>query len=80
MRFEDVVRDPAGTVESIYHQLGWTMTDEVRRRITDYAKNKPKGSRGSHKYSLEEVGLDAVEERKRFRFYMQRFDIAIENL
>ena len=80
VRFEDVVRDPAGTVESVYRQLGWPMTDEVRRRVTNYAKNKPKGSRGSHKYSLEEVGLDAAEERKRFRFYMQRFDIAIENL
>lgn len=78
VQFEDLVRDPVGTVETLYRRLGWQMTDPMRQRVADYARKKPKGSRGFHKYSLEEIGLNAAEERKRFRFYTERFGIAIE--
>jgi hypothetical protein len=79
VQFEDVLRDPIGTVEAVYRELDWAMTDPVRQRIADYAKKKPQGSKGSHRYSLEQFGLNATEERERFRFYMERFGIRDEN-
>ena len=75
VRFEDVVRDPVGTVERVYERLEWPIDDDVRRRIADYAAHKPKGSRGVHSYSLEGVGLDLETERERYRFYMERYGI-----
>ncbi len=75
VRFEDLVRDPVTTLERVYEELGWTFGDETRTRVTDYAAKKPKDARGVHRYSLGEVGLDADEERKRFRFYCDRYGV-----
>ncbi len=78
VRFEDVVRDPVGTVERVYERLDWPIDEDVRTRIADYAARKPKGSRGVHSYSLEGVGLDVETERERYRFYMERYGITPE--
>ena len=78
VRFEDIVRDPVGTVERVYERLDWPIDDDVRKRIADYATHKPKGSRGVHRYSLEEIGLDLGTERERYRFYMERYGIRSE--
>ncbi|MBW2274785.1 MAG: sulfotransferase [Deltaproteobacteria bacterium] len=78
VHFADLVRDPGGTVEGVYAKLGWPFPQSVRDDIADYAAHKPKGSRGTHRYSLEEVGIDAGEERERFRFYMERYGVAEE--
>ena len=56
------------------------MTDDITKRIDDYAKRKPQGAHGIHQYSLDEIGLDATAEQERFRFYMERFDIESEEL
>ncbi len=79
VQFEDIVRDPVGTVERVYERLGWPIDDDIRKRIADYATHKPKGSRGVHKYSLEGVGLDFATERDRYRFYTDRYGIAEED-
>lgn len=78
VQFADIVRDPVGTVEQVYERLGWPIDAEVRKRVADYAKQKPKGSRGVHQYSLEGVGLDREKERERYRFYLERYGVAPE--
>ena len=75
VQFEDIVQEPVATIEGVYAKLGWPIDDTVRTGIGDYAKNKPKGSRGAHAYSLAESGLDADAERERYRFYMERYGI-----
>jgi hypothetical protein len=79
VRFEDVVRDPVGTVEEVYRALEWPIDDEIRARIAEYARRKPRGSRGVHEYSLAGIGLDAAEERERYRFYMDRYGLEPED-
>lgn len=76
VKFDDLVHDPLLTLERVYQKLGWRFGDEARRRIADYAAKKPKDARGVHRYSLEEVGFDANEERKRFRFYSDRYGLS----
>ncbi len=78
VHFDDVVRDPVGAVGKVYERLGWEYTAEARQHIGDYAKAKPKGSRGVHRYSLSEVGLDASTERDRFAFYTRHFGVREE--
>lgn len=78
VHFDDVVRDPVGTVGQVYERLGWEYTDDAKQRIDDYAKSKPKGSKGEHRYSLSEVGLDAAAERERFAFYTKHYVVREE--
>jgi hypothetical protein len=78
VRFADVMRDPAGTVGAVYEQLGWEYTDETRNAINAYVRDKPKGSRGAHRYSLEALGLDAAELTKRFRDYLAHYGVEPE--
>jgi hypothetical protein len=78
VQFQDLVSDPVGTVESVYRALGWPFNDDVRERVGSYALQKPKGSRGVHRYSLAEIGLDADAERERFRFYLEQYDVREE--
>ena len=78
VHFGDIVRDPEATIEGVYDRLGWPFTPDAGKRIDDYAKAKPKGSRGVHRYSLEEVGLDAAAERERFSFYTRHYGVREE--
>ena len=79
IHFADLVRDPQGTVASVYRRLGWPFREGARERVAAYAAEKPKDSRGPHRYSLSEVGLDAREERERFAFYMAEYGVPEES-
>jgi len=77
--FSDLVGDPVATLGGIYGQLGMSYPAELQQRIESYVRNKPRGSRGAHRYTLEEFGLDRSTERERFRFYQERFAIPDES-
>lgn len=79
VRYHDLVGDPVGTVRGIYAALGWDFSPALERRVADYIAAKPRGSRGAHRYALADWGLDADEERERFRFYRERFAIPEES-
>jgi hypothetical protein len=51
-----------------------TLGDDGRRAMADWAGGHHRGDRGTHEYSLAEVGLDAGRVRERFSFYLDRFD------
>ncbi len=78
VHFADIVRDPVAAVGRVYEQLGWDYPQSVREAIGCYARAKPPGAQGVHRYSLEGTGLDAAEETERFRFYMDHYGIASE--
>ena len=79
VQFDDIVRDPVATVEAVYRELDWPFTADVARRIAKYADGKPKGSRGEHRYSLEDAGLDVAAERQRFAFYTGHYGVREES-
>ena len=56
VRYEDLVKDPEGTVEWIYHKLGIEMSREYRALLMAEAE-KARHYISKHKYSLEEYGL-----------------------
>lgn len=76
--YHDLLADPAGTVRSIHERLDWPLPRGLERRVADYVASKPRGSRGAHRYSLADWGLDAAEENERFAFYRERFGIPAE--
>ena len=77
--FGDLVGDPVGTVAGVYARLDWSFPQATRSAVERYARSKPRGSRGVHRYSLAGVGLDGVREAERFRFYLDRYHIRPES-
>jgi hypothetical protein len=78
VQFADVVGDPVGAVGQVYEELGWVFDAAARDRVAAYARNKPKGSCGVHRYSLEEVGLDSRVVREQFAFYLDHYGVPEE--
>ncbi len=78
LRYADLIADPAGALERVYHALGWTFTSGYRDAVLAYLARKPRGAHGAHRYSLAEMGLEREVERERFAFYCERFGVAEE--
>jgi hypothetical protein len=78
VRYADLVRDPAGAVESIYDRFGIAFSPELAARIRAYVASKPRGKHGAHHYSFDALGRDAGAERERFRSYQERFGVPSE--
>jgi hypothetical protein len=78
VHYADLVRDPVGTVASIYAALGDPLVEEARAAMTDYVAAHPKGEFGAHAYDVASFGLNAAELTERFSQYVARYDIPAE--
>jgi len=78
LRFHDLMADPLRVIERLYTQLGWKLGGDAREAMAGYIVRKPRHSRGVHRYSLAEFGLDPVAERERYRFYCERHGVPEE--
>jgi hypothetical protein len=81
LAYEDLVRDPVGTVESIYAASDdpeHALDDAARAAVHGYVNAHPKDSLGVHGYGLAEFELDPDAVRERFAAYTARYDVAIE--
>lgn len=78
VQYDDLMRDPVGTVESIYRVFddgGAGLDPEPRAAMTAYVAAHPKDSLGVHGYDLAAFGLDAGNLRERFSGYVDRYDV-----
>lgn len=66
------------TVRWIYERFGLELSAEAEERMRRYLAANPAGAHGVHDYSLAAAGLDLERERRRFAFYAERFDVALE--
>jgi hypothetical protein len=73
--FHELAADPAGTVARIHERLGWPFADETRAAVTAYARRKPRGAGGAHRYTAASTGLDPEELRERFRAYREHYGL-----
>jgi len=78
VHYLDLISDPVSTVESVYSHFGLTLTQDVEGRIARLVAARPDGGYGQHSYRFEDHGLDAGDERDRFRGYMIHFGIEPE--
>jgi hypothetical protein len=75
VRYTDLVRDPIATVRRVYDHFGYPWTDVFHARMERFLAQNPKDKHGQHRYSLAAFGLDADEERARYRTYRERFGL-----
>jgi hypothetical protein len=76
--YDDLVRDPAGTVARVYERFGEELSPDAEAAMRTYVLEHPRGEHGTHSYRLEELGLDAAALDERFSTYQQRFAIQPE--
>ncbi len=82
-RFADVLyldleRDPLGEVARIYERHGLDFTDEARETMADYIAANRKGTFGTHRYDIRDLGVTVEEVRERFAFYYDAYGIPFE--
>jgi hypothetical protein len=72
--FDDLARDPVGTVEAIYRHFELRWTDEVRAAVVAEDIAGRSGPRApAHRYSLADFGLRPEEVDERFAAYRGRY-------
>jgi hypothetical protein len=78
VRYADLVRDPIGTVRSLYARWGLAFDDALAERIRRRLARQQHGAGGGHRYSFADTGLDLAEQRAKFAPYLACYDIAPE--
>ena len=69
VRYDDLVADPAGTVETIYGHFGLPLTGTAADAVRSLAASSRAGGESAHRYTLEEFGLAGEEVDERFGAY-----------
>lgn len=78
IQFNDFVADPVATVRSIYAYFRLPLAQDVLAAMLNYAAEHPMGKHGSHDYQLAEYGLTEAQILDRFGFYIDRFQIPMD--
>jgi hypothetical protein len=71
----ELVADPVGTVAGLYRHFGLALPSGVATAVEQYARQRPNGGYGPRDYRFEDHGLDAGQEREKFRDYVSRFGV-----
>ena len=78
IQYNDLVRDPLGTVRRIYNQFELVLSAEAEERMQAFLA-KERGSTSPHRYSPQDFGLTPELIRHRFQAYIDAFDIPAES-
>ena len=75
VHYTDTVEDPVGTVRRVYEHFGLPMSPAVEAGVTGYLAENPRDKHGTHRYTLEDFGLDRDEVDAAFAPYRTRFGV-----
>jgi len=78
IHFAPFQKDPFPILDRLYAFLGEPFSDEARTRMAAWRRDTPRDRHGEHQYDAGDFGLQAESLRERFRFYMDRYGVAIE--
>jgi hypothetical protein len=75
----ELLADPIATIDRVYAWLDRELTDDVRARMVVWVERNRRGAYGTHRYTLEQFGLDAVSLRANFAAYIDHFGVRVED-
>jgi len=78
IRYRELTGNPVGTVAGLYGKFGLTFDTGLEQRIKSYVEANPNGGYGQIRHRLEDYGIDATRERRRYSDYVATFDVAPE--
>ena len=67
-------------MEQVYKHFGLELDETSALAMGQFVMERPNGGYGPRDYRFEDHGLDAAEERAKFRPYMLQFGISPEAL
>ena len=76
--YPDLVRDPLAVVRGIYRYFDRDLSREAQDAMRLFITEQPKDKGGVHRYSLQQFGLNAEEEREKFKEYSSFFGVTPE--
>ncbi len=74
LAYDELVADPVGSVDRVYADLGYELSDEARAAVTAATGHHRQDRHGRHRYRAEDFQLDPAKIRERFAAYCARFD------
>ncbi len=77
--FDEFMADDMAMVARVYDRARQPLPEASRAAMGAYMAAHPRGRYGSVIYEPEQFGLDRAELRERFRFYTDRFPVALES-
>ncbi|HET6920623.1 MAG TPA: sulfotransferase [Jiangellaceae bacterium] len=79
VRYADLLADPIGVVDRILERFDYPRTAASRQHMRRWLADNPQGKHGTHRYSLQQFGLDPATVYQLTARYRQRFQIPTEN-
>jgi hypothetical protein len=76
--YADITADWRGALAGVYDFLDMPFTDDAMNAMQGWLDSNQQHKHGSHKYSLEQFGLDSDQVDQHLMFYRERFDIPFE--
>jgi hypothetical protein len=73
--YNESMKDPIDMVRRIYSHFGLEFTSVVEQRMAEFLAGNPKDKLGAHRYTLQQFGLDPIELKERYGFYIDRFGV-----
>ena len=74
----ELIRDPMGTVASVYDFLGLDLPTAVEADIDAWQAANRSGAHGAHRYTPQQYGLDPQRVRSDWTFYTDHFGVETE--
>ncbi|HKK15012.1 MAG TPA: sulfotransferase [Gammaproteobacteria bacterium] len=78
VHYPDLVRDPMAVVRDLYDHFGMDLSARARESMEGFLADHTQGRHGRHRYSLEQFGLDAEDQNRQYRPYVEFFGVAPE--
>jgi hypothetical protein len=77
IQFAEVVADPVAALGRAYERFGIPWSGDVERRMRAFLSDNPRGKHGSHRYEIEDFGMNLGQIRERFEGYCNAYDIPL---
>ena len=71
--FKDFMADPMSEIDRIFVRFARSPSAEQRSAMAAYLEARPRNKYGTHRYSLDQFGLDPTDIRPLFSDYLDRF-------
>ncbi len=78
VHYADLMRDPIGTMRSVYAKLGDDFTEGAQAGMRSWIDDNPQDKFGTHEYKLAQYGLSKQALEPLFERYLARFDVERE--
>jgi hypothetical protein len=77
VQFTTFQKEPLAAIAGLYRFLGEELSADTRARMLAWRDNTPRDKHGDHTYDAADFKIDVKQLREKFRFYTERFNVAL---